>query len=61
MPNQENNSHNPIPHKNKKDDTYHILKQAMEMDTDVNEDTNRERLLDESFDSFLESNEQQEN
>ncbi|MGW6381892.1 hypothetical protein [Peribacillus butanolivorans] len=66
MPNQENNSLNPAPHKNqvnrlnKKIDTYDILKQAMEVDTDVNEDPNRERLLDESVDSFLESKEEWE-
>ncbi|MGW6301509.1 hypothetical protein [Peribacillus butanolivorans] len=66
MPNQENNGLNPVPHKNqvnrlnKKIDTYDILKQAMEVDTDVNEDPNRERLLDESVDSFLESKEEWE-
>ncbi|MCO0596663.1 hypothetical protein NGI46_04205 [Peribacillus butanolivorans] len=66
MPNQENNSLNPVPHKNqvnrlnKKIDTYDILKQAMEVDTDVNEDPNRERLLDESVDYFLESKEEWE-
>ncbi|MBK5483671.1 hypothetical protein JFV29_17690 [Peribacillus sp. TH16] len=66
MPNQENNSLNPVPHKNqvnrlnKEIDTYDILKQAMEVDTDVNEDPNRERLLDESVDSFLESKEEWE-
>ncbi|MFB5283902.1 hypothetical protein [Peribacillus sp. Hz7] len=63
MPNQKNNRHNPVPHKdqvnrlNKEDDTYGILKQAIEVDTDVNEDPNRERLLDESVDAFLESKE----
>ncbi|MFD4927965.1 hypothetical protein ACFWMS_03415 [Peribacillus butanolivorans] len=66
MPNQENNSLNPVPDKNqvnrlnKKIDTYDILKQAMEVDTDVNEDPNRESLLDESVDSFLESKEEWE-
>ncbi|MFE4893736.1 hypothetical protein [Peribacillus butanolivorans] len=66
MPNQENNSLNPVPHKNqvnrlnKTIDTYDILKQAMEVDTDVNEDPNRERLLDESVNSFLESKEEWE-
>ncbi|MBZ5753607.1 MULTISPECIES: hypothetical protein [Metabacillus] len=65
MPNQKNNRHNLVPHKNqanqlnKEDDTYSILKQAMEVDTDVNEDPNRERLLDESVDAFLESKEEQ--
>ncbi|HWL25390.1 MAG TPA: hypothetical protein VNR38_16860 [Ureibacillus sp.] len=63
MPNQKNNRHNPVLHKdqvnrlNKEDDTYDILKQAIEVDTDVNEDPNRERLLDESIDAFLESKE----
>ncbi|MED3689187.1 hypothetical protein P4534_10225 [Peribacillus butanolivorans] len=66
MPNQKNNRLNPVPHKNKvnrlnkENDTYDILKQAMEVDTDVNEDPNRERLLDESVDSFLESKEEWE-
>ncbi|NEU30647.1 hypothetical protein GN156_07615 [bacterium LRH843] len=65
MPNQKNNRHNSVPHKNqvnqlnKEDDTYSILKQAMEVDTDVNEDPNRERLLDESVDAFLESKKEQ--
>ena len=65
MPNQKNNRYNSVPHKNqvnqlnKEDDTYGILKQAMEVDTDVNEDPNRERLLDESVDAFLESKEEQ--
>lgn len=60
MPNPKNNRHNPVPYKNqvnrlnKEDDTYGILKQAIEVDTDVNEDPNRERLLDESVDAFLE-------
>ncbi len=61
MQNQKNNRHNQVPYKdqvnrlNKEDDTYGILKQELEVDTDVNEDPNRERLLDESVDSFLES------
>ncbi len=61
MQNQKNNRHNQFPHKdqvnrlNKEDDTYGILKQEMEVDTDVNEDPNRERLLDESVVSFLKS------
>lgn len=61
MPNQKNNRHNPVLHKNqvKEDDIYGILKQTMEVDTDVNEDPNRERLLDESVDAFLESKEEQ--
>ncbi|QGQ48301.1 hypothetical protein [Metabacillus sediminilitoris] len=65
MPNQKNNHHNPVLHKNqvnrlnKEDDIYDILKQTMEVDTDVNEDPNRERLLDESVDAFLESKEEQ--
>ncbi|WP_408007516.1 hypothetical protein ACJROX_22915 [Pseudalkalibacillus sp. A8] len=44
---------------NKAEDTYGIFKEEMEVDTDVNEDPNRERLLDESIDSFLESKEEQ--
>lgn len=36
------------------DDVYGIFKQEMEVDSDVNEDANRERLLDESVDVFLE-------
>lgn len=32
---------------------YGILKQAMEIDTDVNEDANRERLLDDSVEAFV--------
>ncbi|MED4402230.1 hypothetical protein ABET41_12490 [Metabacillus fastidiosus] len=65
MPNQKNNRHNPVLHKNqvnrlnKEDDIYGILKQTMEVDTNVNEDPNRERLLDESVDAFLESKEEQ--
>ena len=61
MQNQKNNQHNQVPHKDqvnrlkKEDDTYGILKQEMEVDTDVNEDPNRERLLDESVISFLKS------
>lgn len=35
-------------------DTYGILKSEMEVDTDVNEDQNRERLLDDSVEAFLE-------
>jgi hypothetical protein len=35
------------------DDRYGLFKQELEVDTDVNEDPNRERLLDESFHSFL--------
>lgn len=61
MPNQKNNRHNQVLHKNKvnqlnkEDDTYGMLKQTMEVDSDVNEDPNRERLLDESVDAFLDS------
>ncbi|MED4455698.1 hypothetical protein [Metabacillus fastidiosus] len=65
MPNPKNNRHNPVLHKNqvnrlnKEDDIYGILKQTMEVDTNVNEDPNRERLLDESVDAFLESKDEQ--
>ncbi|GGB55807.1 hypothetical protein [Fictibacillus barbaricus] len=51
---------NQVKRLNKIDDTYGIFKQEMEMDTDVNEDPIRERLLDESIDSFIESKERQE-
>jgi len=37
----------------KDDDTYGILKQETEVDTDINEDPIREKLLDESLDDFL--------
>lgn len=63
MTRQKNNGTRPVQNSNqvnrlnKEDDTYGKLKQEMEMDTDVNEDPNRERLLDESIDSFLESKE----
>ncbi|AMM93566.1 hypothetical protein OKW24_002691 [Peribacillus simplex] len=66
MPNQKNNDHNPVQHKsrdsrlNTEDDPFGILKQEMEVDTDVNEDPNREKLLDESVVSFLKSKEGQE-
>ncbi|ERI05323.1 hypothetical protein HMPREF0083_05716 [Aneurinibacillus aneurinilyticus ATCC 12856] len=36
-------------------DVYGISKHEIEVDTDVNEDANREKLLDESFSSFLHS------
>ncbi len=36
------------------------LNDVMEVDTDVNEDPNREKLLDESVDAFLKSKEGQE-
>lgn len=36
-------------------DVYGISKHEMEVDTDINEDANREKLLDESFTSFLHS------
>jgi hypothetical protein len=36
-----------------KNDVYGVLKKETEVDTDVNEDINRERLLDESLSSFL--------
>nr|WP_309099947.1 hypothetical protein [Fredinandcohnia onubensis] len=35
-------------------DTYGILKSEIEADTDVNEDQNREKLLDDSVEAFLE-------
>jgi hypothetical protein len=38
-----------------KNDVYGLSKDETEVDTDVNEDTNRERLLDESLTSYLNS------
>ncbi|MDR4886760.1 hypothetical protein RGU12_04230 [Fredinandcohnia sp. QZ13] len=35
------------------DDTYGVFKSEMEVDSDVNEDMNRERLLDESVEAFI--------
>ncbi|MCP3738118.1 hypothetical protein [Rossellomorea sp. BNER] len=61
MSHQKDTRHYSVPHKNQidrfnnKDDTYGIFKENMEVDTDVNEDPNRERLLDESVETFLES------
>lgn len=62
MTHQKNNRTKPVQNSNqvKRLNTYGIFKQEIEMDTDVNEDPNRERLLDESIDSFLESKERQE-
>ncbi|MFT4413669.1 hypothetical protein ACLM5H_07405 [Fredinandcohnia humi] len=37
------------------DDTYGVFKLEMEVDTDVNEDSNRESLLDDSVDAFLDT------
>jgi hypothetical protein len=34
-------------------DVYGVAKEELEVDTDVNEDMNRERLLDESVHAFL--------
>ncbi len=66
MKHQKNNRTNQAPFvdqtnglNKKEDDTYGIFKQEMEVDSDVNEDPNRERLLDESINSFLESKEGQ--
>jgi hypothetical protein len=38
-----------------KDDVYGVSKNEIEVDTNINEDTNRERLLDESLISYLNS------
>lgn len=38
-------------------DRYGVFREEMEVDSDVNEDANREWLLDESLASFLNSNE----
>ncbi|MEH7383646.1 hypothetical protein V7138_24530 [Bacillus sp. JJ1533] len=35
------------------EDTYGVFKSEMEVDSDVNEDMNRERLLDESVEAFI--------
>jgi hypothetical protein len=40
-------------------DIYDILSKEIEVDTDVNEDANRERLLDDALDTFLEVQNQQ--
>jgi hypothetical protein len=55
MPNKKNN-HNPVQHVSQ---VSRLLNNEMEVDTDVNEDPNREKLLDESIDSFLKSKEGQ--
>lgn len=66
MPNQKNSNPNTAQHKNqvsrlnKEKDTFDIINQEMEVDTDVNEDPNREKLLDESVDAFLQSKEEQQ-
>ena len=36
------------------EDAYGILQSEMEVDSDVNEDKNRERLLDDSVKAFIE-------
>ncbi|WHY54783.1 hypothetical protein [Peribacillus simplex] len=56
MTNKKNNNHNPAQHKSQ---VSRLTKEVMEVDTDVNEDPNREKLLDESVDSFLKSKEGQ--
>ncbi|WP_453989734.1 hypothetical protein [Bacillus nitroreducens] len=38
------------------DDTYGVFNSEMEVDSDVNEDMNREQLLDESVEAFLKAN-----
>ncbi|MFJ7468349.1 hypothetical protein ACIQWI_07310 [Peribacillus frigoritolerans] len=52
MPNKKNN--------NDKNQVMKLNNDIMEVDTDVNEDPNREKLLDESVDAFLKSKEGQE-
>ncbi|MEH7234999.1 hypothetical protein [Bacillus sp. JJ1562] len=37
------------------DDTYGVFKSEMEVDSDVNEDMNREGLLDDSVEAFVKS------
>lgn len=41
--------------KQNRDNTETINSENLEVDSDVNEDPNRERLLDDSLQSFLES------
>ncbi len=53
MPNQKNN---PAQQKSQ----VNRLNEVIEVDTDVNEDPNREKLLDDSVDSFLKSKKEQE-
>ncbi|MEF2095594.1 hypothetical protein V3595_13055 [Bacillus sp. CFBP9009] len=53
MPNEKNN---PAQQKSQ----VSRLNEVMEVDTDVNEDPNREKLLDDSVDSFLKSKKEQE-
>lgn len=57
MTNKKNNNHYPAQHKSQ---VSKLNYNGMEVDTDVNEDPNREKLLDESVDSFLKSKEGQE-
>jgi hypothetical protein len=46
-------------HKSKKKglraEPYEIINQTIEVDTDINEDPNRERLLDDAISSFVQS------
>ncbi len=53
MPNKKSKKQFQLQNHFNPDDVYGVLKHKTEIDTDVNEDTNRERLLDESFDNFL--------
>lgn len=50
-PEQKGDSEQPNHRQN--NDPYGVFKQGIEVDTDVNEDSNRERLLDESLDTFI--------
>jgi hypothetical protein len=43
-----------------KEDVYGVMKQEIEVDSDVREDRNRERLLDESLSSFIKQAETKE-
>ncbi|MGE7905816.1 hypothetical protein ACQKNS_15575 [Peribacillus sp. NPDC094092] len=56
MLNKKNKNNNPAKHINQ----VSKLNNGMEVDSDVNEDPNREKLLDASVDSFLKSKEGQE-
>lgn len=55
MTNKKSKKHYQLQNHFNQDDVYGVLKQETEVDTDVNEDANRERLLDESIDNFLDT------
>ena len=55
MPNKNSKKQQQLQYNFNQDDVYGVFKQEIEVDTDVNEDANRERLLDESVDNFLDT------